>query len=73
MNLDPTVIEKGEKGDGESWPNNFVEKVNRGEDLRWVGSRCPLMHALVFGLLAKFGAHNIVVGSKKCCTNKSKL
>ena len=23
----------------------FVEKVNRGEDLRWVGSRCPLTHA----------------------------
>ena len=31
--------------DGESWSNNFIEKVNRGEDLRWVGSRCPLMHA----------------------------
>ena len=28
-------------------PNDFVEKVNRGEDLRWVGSRCPLMRALV--------------------------
>ena len=26
-------------------PYDFIEKVNRGEDLRWVGSRCPLMHA----------------------------
>ena len=24
----------------------FFEKVNRGEDLRWVGSRWPLTHAL---------------------------
>ena len=32
--------------DGESWPDNFVEKVNRGEDLRWVGLRCHLMCAL---------------------------
>ena len=31
---------------GESWPNGFVEKMNRGKDLRWVGSRCPLTHAL---------------------------
>ena len=45
VNLDPIVIEKIWT-DGESWPNDFVEKVNRGEDLRWVGSRCPLMHAL---------------------------
>ena len=29
---------------GESWPNDFVVKVNRGEDLRWVDSRCPLTH-----------------------------
>ena len=27
-------------------PNDFDEKVNRGEDLRWVGSRCPLTRAL---------------------------
>ena len=33
--------------DGESWPNEFVEKVNRGEDLRWVGSRCLLTRALI--------------------------
>ena len=45
VNLDPIVI-KERWSDGESWPNNFVEKVNRGEDLRWVGSKCPLMHAL---------------------------
>ena len=44
VNLDPIILEK--RGiDGESWPNDLVEKVNRGEDLRWVGSRCPLMHA----------------------------
>ena len=46
MNLDPIVLEK-RWNDGESWPNDFVEKVNRGEDLRSVGSRCPLTHALV--------------------------
>ena len=45
VNLDPIVKEKGWT-DGESWPNDFVEKVNRGEDLRWVGSRCPLTRAL---------------------------
>ena len=45
VNLDPIILEK-RWIDGESWPNDFVEKVNRGEDLRWVGSRCPLMHAL---------------------------
>ena len=36
VNLDPIVLEK-RWTDGESWPYNFVEKVNRGEDLRWVG------------------------------------
>ena len=45
VNLDPIIWEK-RWIDGESWPNDFVEKVNRGEDLRWVGSRCPLTHAL---------------------------
>ena len=45
VNLDPIILEK-RWIDGESWPNDFVEKVNRGEDLRWVGSTCPLMHAL---------------------------
>ena len=45
VNLDPIILEK-RWIDGESWPNDFVEKVNRGEDLRWVGSRCPLTHAL---------------------------
>ena len=44
VNLDPINLEK-RWIDGESWPNDFAEKVNRGEDLRWVGSRCPLMHA----------------------------
>ena len=44
VNLDPIILEK-RWIDGESWPNNFVDKVNRGEDLRWVGSRFPLMHA----------------------------
>ena len=44
VNLDPIVIEK-RWIDGKSWTYNFVEKVNIGEDLRWVGSRCPLMHA----------------------------
>ena len=46
VNLDPIVSEK-RWTDGEYWPNDFVGKVNRGEDLRWVGSRCPLMHALI--------------------------
>ena len=41
VNLDPIVMEK-RWTDGKSLPNNFVEKVNRGEDLRWKGSRCPL-------------------------------
>ena len=45
VNLDRIIFEKGWI-DGESWPNDFVEKVNRVEDLRWVGSRCPLTHAL---------------------------
>ena len=45
VNLDTIILEK-RWIDGESWPNYFVEKVNRGEDLRWVGSRCPLMLAL---------------------------
>ena len=44
VNLDPIILEK-RRIDGGSWPNNFVEKVNRGEDLRWVGSRCPLTRA----------------------------
>ena len=45
VNLDPIILEK-RWIDGESWPNDFVEKVNRGEDFRWVGSRCPLTRAL---------------------------
>ena len=44
VKLDPIVIDKRWTY-GESWPNVFVEKVNRGEDLRWVGSRCPLTRA----------------------------
>ena len=44
VNLDPIVTEK-RWIDGESWPNDFVEKVNRGEDLKWVGSKCPLTRA----------------------------
>ena len=44
LNLDPNLLEK-RWIDGVSWPNDFVEKVNRGEDLRWVGSRCPLTRA----------------------------
>ena len=31
VNLDPIILEK-RWTDGESWPYNFVEKVNRGED-----------------------------------------
>ena len=43
VNLDPIILEMTWIDvDGESWPNDFVEKVNRGEDLRWVGSRCLL-------------------------------
>ena len=44
VNLDPFILEK-RWIDCESWPNDFVEKV-KGEDLRWVGSRCPLTCAL---------------------------
>ena len=44
VNLDPIILEK-RWIDGESWTNNVVEKVNRGEDLRLVFSRCPLTHA----------------------------
>ena len=44
VNLDPIILEK-RWIDGESWPNGLVEKVNKGQDLRWVGSRCPLTHA----------------------------
>ena len=46
VNLDPIILEK-RWIDGESWPSNFVDKVNRGEDLRWVGSRWPLTRALI--------------------------
>ena len=45
VNLDPTILEK-RWINGVSWPNDFFEKVNRGENLRWVGSRCPLTRAL---------------------------
>ena len=41
VNLDPITLEK-RWIDGESWPNDFVKKVNKGEDLRWVSSRFPL-------------------------------
>ena len=49
VNLDPIILEK-RWIDGESWPNNFVEKVNRGEDLRWEGSRClwRMLKSLIF-------------------------
>ena len=33
MSLDPIVLEK-RWTDSECWPNNFFEKVNRGED--WI-------------------------------------
>ena len=45
VNLDLIILEK-RWIDGESWPDDFDEKVNRGEDLRWVGSRWSLTHAL---------------------------
>ena len=50
VNLDPYILEK-RWIDGVSWPKDFVEKVNRGEDLSWVGSRCPLTRALQEGIL----------------------
>ena len=53
VNLDPIILEK-RWIDGESWPNDFVKKVNRGEDLRWVGSKCPLTHALMCCILFHF-------------------
>ena len=45
VNLDPIILEM-RWINGESWPNDFDGNVNRGEDLRWVGSRCPLTRAL---------------------------
>ena len=47
VNLDPFFFFFLKKKwiNGESWPNDFVGKVKRGEDLRWVGSRCPLTRA----------------------------
>ena len=45
VNLNPIVIEKTWT-DGESWRKDLVEKVNRGEYLRWVGPRYPLTRAL---------------------------
>ena len=44
VNLDPIILEN-RWTEGKSWPNDFVGNVNRGEDLRWVGSRCPLTRA----------------------------
>ena len=44
VNLDPIIFEM-RWINGESWPNDFDEKMNRGEDLRWVGSRSPLTRA----------------------------
>ena len=35
VNLDLIILEM-RWINGESWPNDFDEKVNRGEDLRWV-------------------------------------
>ena len=64
MNLGPIVIEK-RWTDGESWPNDFVEKVNRGEDLRWVGSRCPLTHAIIVIY------HGLIIQSNKAGTDHS--
>ena len=52
VNLDPIVLDK-RWTDGESWLYDFVEKVNRGEDLRWVGSRWPLTHALNLSLFCQ--------------------
>ena len=57
VNLDSIILEK-RWIDGESWPNNFVEKVNRGEDLRWVGSRCPLTRA---SLVSKLGSRSLLL------------
>ena len=59
VNLDLIILKK-RWIDGESWPNDFVEKVNRGEDLRWVGSRWPLTHALIKQLLTKYQIFTIL-------------
>ena len=59
VNLDPIILEN-RWIDGESWPNDFVEKVNRGEVLRWVGPRCPLTHALTLFLTRKVMTWDIV-------------
>ena len=58
VNLDPIILKK-KWTDGESWPKDFVEKVNRGEHLRWVGSRCPLTRALVFAFTGMFNSHSL--------------
>ena len=44
VNLDLIFVEK-KWTNGESWHNEFVEKVNRGEDLKWVGSTYPWTRA----------------------------
>ena len=51
VNLDPADIEKRWIA-GESWPNCYLEKVNRGENLSLVGSRCPLMCAFTICLFS---------------------
>ena len=43
----------------------FLEKVNRGKDLRWVGSRCPLTRALIVTSLLYAGSSNKRVNYEK--------
>ena len=43
----------------------LLKRVNRGEDLRWVGSRCPLTHALGIGFSYNNSKPNqIIIGYK---------
>ena len=73
VNLDPIILEK-RWIDGESWPNDFIEKVNRGEDLRWVGSRCTLTHALTIKSITQGDLKlSLMSGSRcnaRCCRFK---
>ena len=55
--MQPSIVIEKSWTDGQFWPNDIVEKVNRVEDLRWLGSRCPLTRALVF----PFGTYNLLV------------
>ena len=60
MNFDPIILET-RWTDGESWPYEFLEEVNRGEDLRRGGSRWSLTAALTSIIYRIFYKHKAVL------------